>query len=213
MTADTAICFDLDGTLVQLDRPYSAVTAATLTAHLGTSSPTLVETYSEAFFEAFAAMEPAPFRAGMEAVLAAADGDPDADQDADPEAMVATLRAEEFDALTVAPAVPDSLASLGEDAALGVVTDGVDDWQRAKLEHVGLADHFDAVVTSYEAGAHKPAPEPFDLAAERLPAAEYAMVGDSDDDVRGARDAGWVPIRYEEREDGPPFWETVGALL
>lgn len=202
-----AICFDLDGTLVQLDRPYSAVTAAALTEHLGDSSSELVETYREAFFEAFRSLDPDPFHAGMEAVLAAADGD------ADPEAMVATQQAQEFEALTVDPALPDSLDSLGEDAALGVVTNGVDDWQRAKLAHVGLADHFDAVVTSYEAGAHKPDAAIFDLAEERLPADDHAMVGDSDEDVEGARAAGWVPVRYEEREDGPAFWETVGALV
>jgi putative hydrolase of the HAD superfamily len=204
-----AIFFDLDGTLVQLSRPYSAVTAATITEHLGDSSPELVETYMDAFAEAFRALDPAPFRAGMEAVLAAAD----ATGDADPEAMVATQRAAEFDALTVDPAVPDSLDSLGEDADLGVLTNGVDDWQREKLAHVGLADQFDAVVTSYEAGAHKPDAAIFDLAEERLPADDHAMVGDSDEDVEGAREAGWVPVRYEEREDGLQFWETLGAML
>jgi putative hydrolase of the HAD superfamily len=204
---DTAIFFDLDGTLVEVDGPYEAVPERAIETHLGEATPALVETYSEAFLAAFEALEPAPYEAGMAAVVEAADGD------ADPAEMVATLRQVEFDALVVDPAVPDSLADLGDDAALGVLTNGVDDWQRAKLEHVGLADRFDVVVTSYEAGAHKPDPAIFEYAADQLPAAEYAMVGDSDDDVEGARGAGWVPIRYEDREGAPGFWETVGALL
>jgi putative hydrolase of the HAD superfamily len=206
---DTAIFFDLDGTLVQLDRPYEEIPAAVLETHLGTAPPELVGTYSEAFFEAFRAFDPEPYHAGMEAALAAAEGDPDAD----PDAMVATLREVEFDALAVDEAAPESVANLAEDAAVGVLTNGVDDWQRAKLAHVGLDDQFDAVLTSYEVGAHKPDAAIFEAAADRLPAEEYAMVGDSDDDVEGARAAGWVPVRYEDAESAPNFWETVGALL
>lgn len=208
MTADTAIFFDLDGTLVQLARPYEDVIAATLADHLDDASPAVVDAYDEAFLAAFEALAADPYHEAMAAAADAADvADPDLD------AMVAAMRDAEFAALAVDPAVPESLQRLGEDAALGVLTDGVDDWQRAKLEHVGLADHVDVVVTSYEAGAHKPAPAIFDLAERRLPAAEYAMVGDSDDDVEGARAAGWVPIRYEDDDDAPAFWETVGALL
>lgn len=206
--ADTAIFFDLDGTLARLEGSHDELAAATMETHLDDASAAVVDAYQEAFLAAFRDLEPAPYRAGM---AAAADAAGVADPDLD--AMVATQREAEFDALAVDPAVPDSLARLDEDAALGVLTNGVDDWQRAKLAHVGLADQFDAVVTSYEAGAHKPAAEIFALAEERLPADEYAMVGDSDADVEGARAAGWVPIRYEDDDAGPPFWETVGALL
>jgi putative hydrolase of the HAD superfamily len=266
MNADTAIFFDLDGTLVQFTRPYGEVLAATFETHLGAAgddlggsdgpgpsddlggsdgpgpsddlggsdgpgpsddlgesdgpddpgaadddlgrtADELVATYDEAFYDALHDFAPDPYRRGMAAVVEAAGAD------ADPEAMVATLRAEEYAATAVDPALSDSLASLGEDAALGVLTNGVADWQAGKLERHGLAAHFDAVVTSYDASAHKPDPAVFELAAERLPAAEYAMVGDDDVDVEGARNAGWVPVRYEDRDEGPAFWETVGALL
>lgn len=206
---DTAIFFDLDGTLVQVEGPYDAIPETAIETHLGEATPALVDTYGEAFLAAFEALEPAPYEAGMAAVLEAADGD----HDADPAEMAATLRRLEFDALVVDPAVEDSLADLADDAALGVLTNGVDDWQREKLAHVGLDGLFDVVVTSYEAGAHKPDSAIFEYAAEQLEAEEYAMVGDSDDDIEGARGAGWVPIRYEDREGAPGFWETVGALL
>ena len=192
-----AVFVDLDGTLVQFDRPYEALTAATLEAHLGTSSSGLVETYSEAFFAAFGALAPRPYRRGMEAVLDAAG------TSADPDAMVDTLQAEEHAALTVDPAVPDALATLSANGPLGVLTNGVRDWQRAKLDHVGLAKYVDAVVDSYDAGAHKPALAPFRRAEEMLPADDHLLIGDGDSDVEGARAAGWRAFRHT---DADPFW-------
>ena len=192
-----AVFLDLDGTLVEFDRPYEAIAAAPLEAHLGTSSPALVETYSEAFFAAFEALAPQPYHRGMEAVLDAAGAT------ADPDAMVDTLRAEEHAALTVDPAVPDALATLGENGLLGVLTNGVYDWQYAKLDHVGLTKYVDAVVASYDAGAHKPAAPPFRRAEAALPADEYLLIGDSDPDVEGARNAGWRAVRHT---DADPFW-------
>jgi len=206
MTADQAAYFDLDGTLVHLDRPYEDVVLAALDEHLPAPDPALADAYGEAFFEAFRALEPEPMAAGMAAVLEAADGDPGVD----PAALVERLREAEYRAATVPDGAAEALAAL--ELPVGVLTNGVRDWQVGKLERVGLAEHVDAVVASYEAGAHKPDPAPFDLAEERLPAAEHAMVGDGDDDVEGARAAGWVPVRYEP-DDGPSFWTTVSAML
>ena len=203
----TVVCFDLDGTLVQFTRPYEEIVADVLEAHLGRSSTALVETYDEAFFAAFEAVEPEPYRRAMAAVVEAADG-----ATADPGEMVATLRDREYEATDVSVPARGSLEQLSEGASLGVVTNGLPEWQAGKLDHHGLADLFDAVVTSYEAGAHKPDPAPFELARERLPGEEYAMVGDDyEADVEGARAAGFVPIHYEE--DGPDFWKTLSVML
>ena len=84
----------------------------------------------------------------------------------------------------------------------------VTEWQRAKLAASGLERFFDAVVVSYEVGAHKPDPAAFGVAEERLPADDYAMVGDSDADVDGADRAGWVAHRY----DGGGFGDLPEAL-
>ena len=192
-----AVFVDLDGTLVTFDRPYAEITAATLRAHLGAAPAALVETYREAFFEAFDALVPRPYHAGMAAVLDAAD------TTADPTEMVDTLRAEEHAALTVDPAVPRALKALSADGPLGVLTNGVPGWQRAKLDHVGLTTHVDALVASYDAGAHKPAPAPFRRAEAVLPADNHLMIGDSDADVEGARRAGWQALRHTTAR---PFW-------
>ncbi|WP_276411589.1 HAD family hydrolase [Haloarcula halobia] len=98
----------------------------------------------------------------------------------------------------------------------------------ASFAHHDLTDHFDVVVASYEAGAHKPDPAPFDRLRDRLPADEYVMVGDDyEADVEGARAAGFVPVHYEHearsasdgasgdqpRDAGPDLWATLRALV
>ncbi len=61
-----------------------------------------------------------------------------------------------------------------------------------RLEALGLARSFDAIVSSAEAGAPKPKPRPFELALERLraPADRALHIGDEDVDVLGAAAAG-----------------------
>ncbi len=64
------------------------------------------------------------------------------------------------------------------------------------LEGLGLNRWLEAVVVSSQAGAAKPSPEPFRLALEKLgvPPREAWHVGDSSEDVEGARAAGLRPI-------------------
>lgn len=71
-----------------------------------------------------------------------------------------------------------------------------------QLRAHGLGDHFDCVGTSYEVGAHGPDPAPFRAVEERPPADAYAIVGDDDAGVEGARDAGWAAHRYDYGEFG-----------
>lgn len=72
------------------------------------------------------------------------------------------------------------------------------------LERTGLAQFFDAVVTSDDAGVRKPHPGLFLHACERLGAApeETVVIGDSANDAEGARAAGCrvllVPYGYRE---------------
>jgi putative hydrolase of the HAD superfamily len=85
-----------------------------------------------------------------------------------------------------------------------VLTNGVPEFQLAKLRGHDLDAYVDASVVSYEAGAHKPDERPFALAAERLPADEYVMVGDSfEADVEGARAMGWRGIHYAPDGESP----------
>jgi FMN phosphatase YigB (HAD superfamily) len=114
----------------------------------------------------------------------------------------------ELDAGEFAPAFLDSLEFEPIDgavdaccalAARGLRLAVVSDWDVGLHEHLdalGIAALVDAVVTSAEAGAPKPAPAVFELALARLDvSAERAVhVGDSDADEEGARAVG---MRFE----------------
>ncbi|WP_327050697.1 HAD family hydrolase [Halomicrococcus gelatinilyticus] len=193
-----AIFFDLDGTLLDFEQEYADLLADAVEAVGAEATDDAIETYSEAFYDSFAACDPDPIRAGFAAT----------DLDPDPGALADALLAREAEACRTPEEADAVLSRLTDEYALGVLTNGLREWQLEKLRASGIAEHFDAVVASYEAGAHKPDPEPFRLAEERLPADEYAMVGDSDADVAGARDAGWIARRY----DGGGFDDLPGAL-
>jgi len=199
-----ALCFALDEVLVHRTRSDAAVLRETLSAHDIDPSEQLLGTATDTFREAFETLEPQPYQQSMAAVAELADAA------ADPEDMVETLRAETYAATTVPDAAPETLAGLGADNRLAVLTDGPREWQVGKLDHHGLREQFDAVVASYEVGSHKPDAAPFDRLREQVPAEEYVMVGD-ETDVAGARAAGFVPIEYTT--EGPDLWATVDALL
>jgi putative hydrolase of the HAD superfamily len=86
-----------------------------------------------------------------------------------------------------------ALARAHPSLALGVVTNGEGEPQRAKLARIGLHEHFPLVVASGEEGIAKPDAEIFALACERLEVEreQAAHVGDRLDlDAEAARAAG-----------------------
>lgn len=192
---DVAVWFDLDGTLLAVDN-YGAVLERACTEMGIDPTDTFLDAYDERFFDAFRNYNPDPFRAGVEGAVVATGTYVDA------VAFVDALREAEFDAAETPGPVHDALADLAadEDVSLGVLTNGLPDWQGGKLEANGLADYFDATLTSYEVGRHKPAPEMFARAEKLLLADKYVMVGDDNEaDVAGARERGWRAIHV----DGP----------
>jgi|AntRauTorcE11898_2_1112593.scaffolds.fasta_scaffold26802_3 putative hydrolase of the HAD superfamily len=204
----TAIYFDLDETLLRFERSYGEILTEVFETELGHVSEGMLGTYDETFFAAFDALEPDPVRTGMDAVLT------EAGIDGDPDALAEALLTVEKDATTVPDGTHESLEALGESNRLAVITNGVGDWQQAKLAHHDLLDYFETVVTSYDVGAHKPDSAPFEEAKRRVEAAEYVMVGDDDEaDVEGGRAAGFVPVRIEDDEGTPEFWATLRAMV
>lgn len=181
-----AIFFDLDGTLLHFTRDYRVVLADAFEAVAGGVRDEWLDTYDDAFFEYFEACEPDPVRRAFERV----------DATEDPHALVAALREHEVAMCEPPEGVHDDLERLAETHALGVLTNGLPTWQHHKLHAHGLDRYLDAVVTSYEAGAHKPDTAPYRLAEQRLPACDYAMVGDADADIDGAKRADWAAYRY-----------------
>ncbi|SHH45409.1 HAD family hydrolase [Halobaculum gomorrense] len=186
----TAIWFDLDGTLLPFPEYDSVISRACETAGVDAVDAFTAE-YNDAFFERLDALDPEPYRRAAATALASIDAD------TTPDTFVTALRAAEYDAMPAPDAVRETLAELSDTAGyrVGVCTNGVGDWQREKLEHAGLADLIDATVVSYEAGAHKPDPAPFERAESALSGDRRVMIGDSEDaDVAGARDCGWEAV-------------------
>jgi haloacid dehalogenase superfamily, subfamily IA, variant 1 with third motif having Dx(3-4)D or Dx(3-4)E len=201
MTDDTAIWFDLDGTLLAIDDYAVVLERACASVGIeGEERTTFVEAYDDEFLDALQSFRSEPYRHAASAGVAATDAS------ADPDAFVDALFDAECANSRVPSAVRETLDTLGERHALGVLTNGVDEWQREKLAHHALDEAVDAVVVSEEAGAHKPDRTVFDLAADRIAADERWMVGDDREaDVDGARAAGWNAVHVS----GPDRLPTV----
>ncbi|WP_137284815.1 HAD family hydrolase [Halorussus salinisoli] len=115
----------------------------------------------------------------------------------------------------------ETLDALAADHALGVVTNGPPEMQTTKLEAAGLADRFETVVFAGHDAAAKPDPEPFEVALADLGAkADRAIhVGNSlSSDVAGAHAAGlrsvWVPAEEGVEPDPEPHhaFESLESL-
>ena len=197
-----AVFFDLDHTLVAFEKAYATVLREVTERQLGGGDEAFEVTYSDRFLELLGDQVDEPYRRAFEHALAE-HGYAEAGVSVD--ALVETLREREVAGVAPSPGVERALAELRDrGVGVGVLTNGVPGFQLAKLRGHDLDAYVDASVVSYEAGAHKPDPAPFALAAERLPADEYVMVGDSyQADVEGARELGWRGIHYAPDGDSP----------
>jgi pyrophosphatase PpaX len=103
--------------------------------------------------------------------------------------------------------------------ATGIVTSKGRGMTGRSLRHVGIAGHFDTIVTYEDTDRHKPGPEPVHFALARLGIApERAIfVGDSPHDMHSGRAAGvktaaalWGPFTREELLPASPDWWLTG---
>ena len=103
------------------------------------------------------------------------------------------------------PDVPDALSRLRSAGfPLATLTNSSPEMVRAQLAHAGILDLFDWILSVEEVHRYKPAPEPYQMAAERLGASpsEVRMVAAHDWDVWGAMHAGCAAA-YVARTDAP----------
>ncbi len=90
---------------------------------------------------------------------------------------------------------PDALPFLSGLKKLGakivLVTDSSTEWQRKKLEVLGVSNYFDGVIISGETGHSKLEDHNFKLALQKFSSSEVYVVGDRDEtDMRGGRAIG-----------------------
>jgi 2-haloacid dehalogenase len=108
--------------------------------------------------------------------------------DGDREAVAAQLRE-----LPAHPEVADALRRLGDAGLrLAALTNSTEQVARAQLEHAGLIDAFELVLSADTVRRLKPAPEPYRMAAERLGVAvdQVRLIAAHAWDVAGAARAG-----------------------
>lgn len=105
------------------------------------------------------------------------------------------------------PGALDTIATVAAVAHVVLVTNGLSEVQRPRLDRLGLSVHLDAVVISAEVGVSKPAPHIFDLALEAVGGRrdDAIMVGDGlASDIRGATDYGmascWLNTNGVDRD-------------
>ena len=119
------------------------------------------------------------------------------------------------------PGAHDLLDALEGDHRLGLVTNGPPEMQTTKLEAAGLTDYFETVVFAGHDTAAKPEVEPFEVALDALDSTpERALhVGNSlSSDVAGAHAAGvgsvWMPMTNGVEPDPEPHYavESLGDL-
>lgn len=128
--------------------------------------------------------------------------------DGDPAAVAAHYREAVEDAITPVEGAADLLADLRERYRVGLLTDGPTRAQYGKLDALGWADLFDAVVVTGELPAGKPDPRTFEAVLDELDVApaDTVYVGDHPvADVEGAAEAGMyvIQVRGEEHDSSP----------
>lgn len=103
-----------------------------------------------------------------------------------------------WDELRPWPEAPGVLASVAEQAKIGVVTNCSNELGSRAAARVGVA--FDVVVTAESAGAYKPRPEPYRRALHELdlPAERVLFVAGSRYDIPGAGSVG-MPVWWHNR--------------
>jgi len=105
-------------------------------------------------------------------------------------------------------------------AILAMVTNGLSEVQRARIDRLDLGDYFHTVIISSEVGVTKPRPEIFDLAFDGLgrpERSEALMIGDSlTSDIAGGRNSGvdtcWYNRHGAPRPNGSDVTHEITEL-
>jgi len=93
---------------------------------------------------------------------------------------------------TIRPEVKNMLSAMKKKYKLSIITNGLKEVQRPRLEHCGITSFFDSIIVSDEIGVAKPHKEFFDVAMasidEHIDKRKILVIGDSlNSDIAGAR--------------------------
>jgi HAD superfamily hydrolase (TIGR01509 family) len=108
------------------------------------------------------------------------------------------------------PGMAEFLDGLRCDYKMAVVTSSGRSEIEPMLEAGGLFRYFDTLVCAGDTDRHKPAPDPYLLAAKRLQARTALVVEDSEAGIASGRAAGFEVLEVKNPADVP---ELVGRRL
>jgi putative hydrolase of the HAD superfamily len=111
--------------------------------------------------------------------------------------------------------VAPTLAGLREQGIRLAVVSNWDERLHPMLERLGLAEHFELVMSSHAAGITKPAVEIFQRTAAQLQVNPNAVmhVGDSErEDIQGARAAGFAAAKIDRAAAGEAVFGVLRSL-
>ena len=217
------VLLDLDHTLLDSNASEHAAFAATVRSVGLEPTPDLFAEYNVINTALWAAVErgettPVALRTKRFEQFVTAIG-----VDADPEALAVTFTTglgDNGELYTGAREVLDALAGRHR---LAMVTNGLSEVQRARIERLDLGRYFAAVIVSAEVGTSKPGTKIFDITFEELGLPDRAgavMVGDSlTSDIQGGINAGIDTCWYNPHRgplpnavDGPQPAHTIEEL-
>ncbi len=199
----STVLFDLDHTLLDSDESEAAAFAHTL-RFAGVDDPeTLLDTYRRINLAMWAQVEAGTMAANDVRTKRFESFNQVAGVDADPVAMGEVFVEGLGSFGRLYPGAFEMLEAVGAVAALGLVTNGISEVQRARIARLEIERFFDAVVISSEVSASKPGAAIFDIAFERLGQPDRSstvMVGDSlSSDMAGGHGYGIATCWYNPR--------------
>lgn len=218
------VLLDLDHTLLDSSASESAAFAETVRSIGKEPTPELFQCYSTINKALWAAVErgettPVELKlARFEQFAAAIES-----KVAEPAAMAATFTNGLGNNGELYPEARAVLEQLNQMTTLGMITNGLSEVQRRRIERLDLAQYFDSVIISAEVGTSKPGTEIFDLAFAELnhrQRDDVLMVGDSlTSDIQGGINAGidtclYAPehVTVQESNGGPVPTHQITAL-
>lgn len=189
----TTLLFDLDHTLLDSDASHEAAFRAAMRT-LGVEAPAdsvqHFERINQALWRRVEQGELSPNDVKVRRFAQLLD---ELSLDGDPAAMGEEFARGLADHGELYPGAREVLDHVAGRARLALVTNGIGSVQRGRIERLGLADYFAAVVISGEVGASKPGTAIFDLTFEQLAVgrAGSVMIGDNfGSDILGGHNAG-----------------------
>ena len=199
----TTFLLDLDHTLFDSDTSETAAFAAPLAA-VGVTEPERYKPmYQRINLGLWAAVEHGEISANIVRTRRFELLVEEAGFDADPLPMSDAFVAGLADNGELYAGAHELLEELDTKASLALITNGLSEAQRGRIERLGIGRYFDAVVISAEIGSAKPGTAIFDAAFEQLdfPTKEQAiMVGDSlTSDIQGGTNYGVDTCWYNPR--------------